>query len=246
MALLYLITLLLTTVSAHHIERAIVGGSVTLSCCLNINDNIGWRTQTLESTTAKFIIHMNTFTSTYINRTYVSYSYYYNYLTITNLTLLDARHYWCEHMLGPNRCNKTELIIVDPSSINYTLNVTVGDNVELPCPFQATNWSVLRNGALVPLYTNIIDKISIDNGGVYFCFRHKSMHGIRLVVDNIPVTSTLQSGTTEQSIPATMLQKTAYPISIYISIALAISNVVTVVVAIIVYCKKYTLLHAID
>lgn len=185
--------LALTVVNAHYIERAVVGGSVELSCPSQ-DISVDWR-KYIHAETPTFVVTSDTPNIEYRNKAYLICSYDYRNLMIVNLTLADAMYYFCQDATA-RIYPGTKLIIVDPNVVNYIQNATIGDNVELWCPFESSKWSIFRNNKLISLHTNLINKVSLYDNGVYLCFKGNSTYSVKLVVsDLLPTTATTATTT---------------------------------------------------
>lgn len=178
----YVIVLIFTAVNSHRIERGIINGSVQLPCRTSINKPVDW--EYLENGQYVFVAEEDVITNAYRGRVYISNSFEFRNLTITGLKKSDAKIYTCIEKGGLGRSHTPiNLIVINYKGVKYTQNVTVGDNVEIMCPLQATHWAILCNKLLVPLHNKgHFNKVALNNTGIYFCFENEYWYPVKLVV----------------------------------------------------------------
>lgn len=215
MATLYIIAIYLiqaaTAQSFRYTRGAVVGGSVQLPCYIpDGNGYMEWLVMAKHDDAYSVVVEDNAFTSNYKdNRRYVSLSYNYINLTITNIADEDVGVYQCQN-LNLNSA-AFDLIIVNPQVVDFNLSVHVGDFVNLECPFSAANeWSIYKGGnTLVPFHNSThlsIWNVSLSDSGIYYCFKNKQSYSINVSVEFVPTTTAAHTTAAYTTAEATTMQ----------------------------------------
>lgn len=245
MATLYIIAicLLQVTTANQYTLRAIIGGSVQFSCyVLNTNTRIQWAFKAPDVTSYYYITINHVFTSNYQdNRRYISISYNYTNLTITNLNNGDAGLYKCDDFnlnYPPIR-----LVIINPQVVDSSLIVNAGNTMDLYCPFSDIDeWAVYKgDNTLVPFYNLTHLSIwNVSNSGIYYCFKNDQSYSINVTVTHGPTTAI--EYVTEQFTMPPLCDAFMYHTFVYhvVIAVLAFSTVLLLIILLCVLCRKKT------
>lgn len=92
------------------------------------------------------------------------------------------------------RCRPSYIYETRP--VSATRYATLGDSVEIPCLFNATEWLVLRPWAtyFIPFTTYnasyvMLTNINREDAGIYYCAKDKMEYSVRLVVNGAQTTT---------------------------------------------------------
>lgn len=178
---------MLVMVANANYKRAVLDSSIKLSCDIHNNDQVEWR---FNDDAIRPIYWIQILEVRYRHKMSVSQSHTFNNLTIYNLQMSDTNVYKCVKNGGYGDERVFEVIVINGSAINSTLNITVGDSIELTCPFNSTEWAILVNDTFVPILVHNMSHLHIKtiyNTSTYFCFENYRHYSISVVVYNKPL-----------------------------------------------------------
>lgn len=187
-----IICLFLVSVNSYHIERGIINGSVQLPCRINNSQPVDWKYCKNIKDKKTFVIIGDVPMRVYRERFNIEKTCNFRNLTINNLQMSDTGLYYCmdDGGLGVTH-NPIYLIVINYVVANDTLNVTVGDTMNLMCPFDSPEWLMLRGNTLVSIQSHNMKNVSLFYTGIYFCFKDEYWYSVKLVVSDKPCVPTI-------------------------------------------------------